>query len=199
MSLHTDTGTATPALGPYRLRDYDQLPDEPRCELVFGRLHLTASPFSRHQVASFVLGQLLGQVAEASGGIVLQPPPDVVLADHSVVQPDLVYVSAPRLAIVGKRVEGAPDFVVEILSPGTASYDRSEKQDLYAFSGVKEYWLVDHERRQIEFLVNEAGRFVAAPLVTDRYRSPAIPELHLEVSDLWQLMDAWLRRVPRAR
>jgi Uma2 family endonuclease len=193
------TGTAPPALGPYRLRDYDQLPDEPRCELVFGRLHVTASPFSRHQIVSYVLGQLLGRVAEASGGIVLQPPPDVVLADHSVVQPDLVYVSALRLAIVGNRVEGAPDLVVEILSPSTAGYDRSEKQDLYALSGVKEYWLVDHERRQIEFLTNEAGRFVPAPSVKGRYRSTKVPDLHLDVSELWRLVDATLRRLPRGR
>ena|SRR5579864_4482925 len=193
------TGTAQPALGPYRLRDYDQLPDEPRCELVFGRLHVTASPFSRHQIVSYVLGQLLGPLADAAGGLVLQPPPDVVMADHSVVQPDLVYVSSPRLAIVGNRIEGAPDLVVEILSSGTASYDRSEKRRLYALSGVKEYWLVDHERRQIEFLINETGGFAAAPQVAGRYRSPATPEIHLDLSELWQLVDAKLRLLPRGR
>jgi Uma2 family endonuclease len=199
MNLHTDTGTAPPSLGPYRLRDYDQLPDEVRCELVFGRLHVTASPFSRHQIVSYVLGQLLGRVAEAAGGIVLQPPPDIVLADHSVVQPDLVYVSAARLAIVGNRIEGAPDLVVEILSPSTASYDRSDKQHLYAFSGVREYWLVDHERRQIEFLINEAGSFEATPPAVGRYRSPATPEINLDLSELWQLVDAKLRLLPRRR
>jgi Uma2 family endonuclease len=193
------TGTAQPALGPYRLRDYDQLPDELRCELVFGRLHVTASPFSRHQIVSYVLGQLLGRLADAAGGIVLQPSPDVVMADHSVVQPDLVYVSSPRLAIVGNRIEGAPDLVVEILSPSTASYDRIEKQHLYALSGVKEYWLVDHERRQIEFLINETGRFAAAPPVTGKYRSPATPEIQLDQSELWQLVDAKLHLLPRER
>jgi Uma2 family endonuclease len=199
MGLHTETGTALPALGPYRLRDYDQLPDEPRCELVFGRLHMTASPFSRHQIVSYVLGQLLGRVAEAAGGIVLQPPPDLVLADHSVVQPDLVYVSGPRLAIVRDRLEGAPDLVVEVLSPSTATYDRTDKQRLYAFSGVKEYWLVDHERRQIEFLIYEAGCFVATPPVTSKYRSPATPEIHLDLAELWRLVDAKWRLLPRRR
>ena len=190
---------APPSLGPYRLRDYDRLPDEVRCELVFGRLHMTASPFSRHQIVSNVLGQLLGRVAEAAGGIVLQPPPDLVLADHSVVQPDLVYVSAPRLAIVRDRLEGAPDLVVEVLSPSTAGYDRSDKQRLYAFSGVKEYWLVDHERRQIEFLIYEAGTFVATPPVTGKYRSPATPEIHLDLPELWRLVDAQWRLLPRGR
>src|ERR1700686_3624785 len=118
------TGTAPPALGPYRLRDYDQLPEEPRRELVFGRLYVTPSPYPSHQIVSYVLAQLLGRVAHATGGIVFQAPLDVVLADHSVVQPDLVYLSAPRLQMVGKRVEGAPDLVIEILSSRTSRFDR---------------------------------------------------------------------------
>src|SRR5258708_7936976 len=166
MNLHTDMGMAAPALGPFRVRDYDQLPDQPRHELVFGRLYVTPSPFPRHQVVSEVLGRLLGRIADAADGLVFHAPLDVVLADHSVVQPDLIYFSAVRPRIAGKRIKAAPDLVVEILSPSTARFDRTKKQDLYAFSGVKEYWLVDQQRRQIEFLINEAGSFAAAPLVT---------------------------------
>jgi Uma2 family endonuclease len=193
MSLHTETGTARPALGPYRVQDYDQLPDQPRHELVFGRLYVTPSPFPRHQIASEVLGRLLGRIADAADGLLLHAPLDIVLADHSVVQPDLIYFSAGRVPNLSKRIEVAPDLVVEVLSPGTSRFDRTKKRNLYAISGVKEYWLVDQERRQVEFLINEAGSFVAAAPVAGRYRSPVIPEIELDVSQFWQLVDAKLR------
>jgi Uma2 family endonuclease len=193
MSTSLLTETALPALGPYRVRDYDQLPDQPRHELVFGRLYVTPSPFPRHQVVSEVLGQLLGRIADAADGLLLRAPLDVVLADHSVVQPDFIYFLGARVPSLRRRIEVAPDLVVEILSPGTARFDRTKKRNLYAFSSVKEYWLVDQERRQIEFLINEAGSFVAAAPVAGRYRSPAIPEIEFDVSQLWQLVDAKLR------
>jgi Uma2 family endonuclease len=186
-------GAAPPALGPYRLRDYDRLPDQPRHELVFGRLYVTPSSFPPHQVVSEMLGQLLGRFANAADGLLLRAPLDIVLANHSVVQPDFIYFSAARVPSLSKRIEAAPDLVVEILSPGTARFDRTKKRNLYAFSGVKEYWLVDQKRRQIEFLINEAGSFVAAAPVRSRYRSRATPEIVLDVSRLWQLVDAKLR------
>jgi Uma2 family endonuclease len=160
---------------------------------------VTPSPFPRHQIVSEVLGQLLGRIADAAGGLLFHAPLDIVLADHSVVQPDLLYFSAARLPSADQRIEAAPDLVVEILSPGTARFDRTKKRNLYAFSGVKEYWLVDQERRQIEFLINEAGSFVAAAPVTGWYRSPAIPEIALDISQLWQLVDAKLRLLQRGR
>ncbi|HVR07793.1 MAG TPA: Uma2 family endonuclease [Thermoanaerobaculia bacterium] len=199
MSAILPAGAAPPRLGPHRVADYDRLPDEPRCELVFGRFHVTPSPFPRHQIVLPVLWQHFGRIAKAAGGIVFIAPLDVVLADHSVVQPDLLYVSAARLDLVGNRIEGAPDLVVEVLSGGTARYDRGTKLQLYALHGIEEYWLVDHERRQIDFLINDAGNFVAAPAVGGKYRSARLPEIHLDLSKLWRQVDAWMARVPRAR
>jgi|SRR5579864_8949921 Uma2 family endonuclease len=187
------TEAAPTALGPYRVGDYDQLPDQPRHELVFGRLYVTPSPLPPHQVVSEELGKLLGRMADAADGLLLRAPLDVALAVHSVVQPDFIYFSAARVPSLSQRIEVAPDLVVEILSPRTARFDRTKKRNLYAFFGVKEYWLVDQNRRQIEFLINEAGSFVAAPPDAGRYRSRAIPEIELDVSQLWQLVDAKLR------
>lgn len=198
MSADLLTGTPAPGLGPYRRWDYERLPDEPRCELLFGRLYVTPSPISRHQIVAQVLWQHLERIAEAAGGIVFQAPLDVALADHSVVQPDLIYVSAARLEIVGDHIEGAPDLLVEVLSPSTARLDRGEKLDLYALSGIQEYWLIGHDPPQIEFLINEAGRFVAAPPVGGEYRSRKLPEIHLEVSRFWRQVEAKLLRL-RAR
>ncbi len=192
--LHADVPVIE--IGPYRVLDYDRLPNEPRCELVFGRLYVTPSPFLPHQVVSTELVLRLHRIARDAGGLLFHAPSDVVLADHSVVQPDLVYVSASRLAILGNRVEGAPDLVVEILSQSTARLDRGRKMDLYAASGIGEYWLVTPEKRQIEFLVNRGGAFVPVPPAAAIYRSPAVPELHLDVVDFWRSVDTSLGRLP---
>ena len=87
-----------------------------------------------------------------------------------------------------RRVEGPPDLVVEIIS-GTARRDRVEKLDLYARYGVPEYWIVDPDSQVIEFLVNEGGRFVVQSPANDRYRSPRLPEVEIELSAFWREVD----------
>lgn len=173
-------------LGPYRRGDYEALPDEPRCELIFGRFYLSPSPSILHQAVLLLLSRLLDDIAMAAGGRVFPAPLDVTLADHSVVQPDVLYVSAARRRILHERVEGAPDLVIEILWPGTARRDRGQKLALYAGSDVREYWIVDSLERQIEFLVNEGGRFVVALPEGDEYRSRVLPEIHLSLPAFWK-------------
>jgi Uma2 family endonuclease len=173
-------------LGPYRRRDYEALPDEPRCELIFGRFYLSPSPSLLHQTVLILLLKRLDDIAMANGGRVFVAPLDVTLADHSVVQPDVLYVSAARRTILHERVEGAPDLVIEILSPGTARRDRGQKLALYAGSDVREYWIVDALERQIEFLVNEDGRFMVALAEGEEYRSEALPEIHLNLPVFWK-------------
>ena len=88
------------------------------------------------------------------------PPLDVVFADDTVLQPDIIVISerAPRPYPRRPVIFGAPDFVIEVLSPSTASRDRREKLAVYARYGVREYWLVDPERARIEVFVLESGR-----------------------------------------
>ena len=181
-------------LGPYRRKDYEALPDEPRCELIFGRFYLSPSPSLLHQVVLFLLSRLLDDIAVGTGGWMFVAPLDVYLVDHSVVQPDILYVSASRREILRERVEGAPDFVVEILSPGTARRDRVQKLGLYAESDVREYWVVDPLERQIEFLVNEGGRFVVALPAGPEYRSRVLPEIHLDILAFWKKVEERLSR-----
>ena len=79
---------------------------------------------------------------------------DVVLSDYDVAQPDLLFVSGERADIVTEaNIQGAPDLVVEILSPSTAGYDRGYKQILYGRHGVREYWVVDPDAETVEVLV----------------------------------------------
>ncbi len=187
VELLAEDPLAPPAdLGPYRREDYDALPDQPRCELLFGRLYLTGSPTLWHQIVASYLWRHLEGIAEPAGGLASIAPLDVALADHSVVQPDVIYVSAERLGILRQRIEGAPDLLVEVLSPGSSRRDRGEKLSLYAQTGIREYWIVDPETRLIEFLVNEAGRFIVSLPVAGIYRSQQIPEIHLEIAGFWQ-------------
>ena len=193
VDLLTEAPLAPPAgLGPYRRKDYEALPDQPRCELLFGRLYVMPCPSLPHQAVALTMGLHLDRVAQASGGRVYIAPMDVMLADHSVVQPDVIYVSPERFAVLKRRIEGAPDLLVEILSPSTARRDRGEKLVVYAQSGVREYWIVDPEVRQIEFLVNEAGRFVVALPEAGRYQSQNLPEVHLDVAEFWRQVETRL-------
>jgi Uma2 family endonuclease len=177
-------------LGPYREADYLALPDEPRCELLYGRLLVTPAPNVRHQLVAGRILRLLLDLADREGGIAVTSPVDVVLADHSVVQPDVIYVSAARRAIVRQRVEGAPDLVVEIPSPGTARRDRGEKLRLYAEAGVAEYWVVDPALDPFEFLVNEGNTFRVQVAEGTTSRSAVVPGLALEPDAFWRAIPA---------
>lgn len=181
-------------LGPYRRRDYESLPDEPRCELLFGRFYLSPSPSLLHQTILLQLSRLLDDVAARAGARVFVAPLDVHLTDHSVVQPDILYVSSSRREILEERVEGAPDLVIEILSPGTARRDRVQKLALYAQTNVREYWVVDPVERQIEFLVNQDGRFTVFLPAGTEYLSPVLPEIHLDLPAFWKRVEERLSR-----
>ena len=75
---------------------------------------------------------------------------DVILSDSDLVQPDILYVSNERSQILGRWVHGAPDLVVEILSPATRKVDEAIKRRLYDRVNVREYWIVDPAARRIE-------------------------------------------------
>jgi Uma2 family endonuclease len=124
--------------------------------------------------------------ADRYGGHAIVSPVDVVLAEHSIVQPDVIYVTEARTSILGARVEGAPDLAVEILSPGTARRDLGEKLRLYAESGVAEYWIVDPGLRTFEFLENTGEGFRLRLPEDTTYRSAAIAGLELDLETFWR-------------
>ena len=175
--------------GPYRRADHADLPDEPRCELIYGRFYLCPGPVPLHQYLVLRLGRLLDEVAERTGGLALAAPMDVHLARHSVVQPDLLYVSPARSEIVQNWIEGAPDLVVEILSPSTASRDQVHKLNLFADAGVSEYWIVDPAGRHIAFLVSDGAAFTVHPPESGRWQSSVVPEIELDIDALWAAVE----------
>ena len=143
---------------------YYQLEDEERYEVLDGELLMVPAPDTRHQDAQRELGLRLGHfVAEHNAGKMFFSPTDVVLAENQVVQPDLVFIRAERVAqiVTARAVMGPPDLVVEILSPSSLQRDRHQKLELYARSGVPEFWIVDPANRSIEVLVLEEGKYTA--------------------------------------
>ncbi len=136
----------------FTINDYMSTPNGKRYQLLDGELILASSPTSKHQSISGQLYLTMTQfVTQSQLGRVWYAPLDVILSDHDVVQPDLLFVSSGRANIVTEaNVQGAPDLVVEILSPATAQHDREYKRTLYSRHGVREYWLVDPEEDMVE-------------------------------------------------
>ena len=142
-----------------------------------------------HQLLVMRIWRILDDLAEAVGGEALAAPMDVHLADHTVAQPDVLYVSPERQEILQTWIEGAPDLVVEVLSPSTARMDRLLKLNRYAEGGVREYWLVDPAARTIEFYVNDGERFVVHAQDGGSWTSPAVPGIELDIDGLWAAVE----------
>jgi len=176
-------------LGPYRRSDYGQF-DPQSCELLLGRLYARFQPSFAHQIVLRCAWRHLHRIARATRGRAYLGPIDLALADHSVVKPDVFYLSEGQRDLLVDHQEAAPDLIVEVLSPETARQDRREKVRLYARCGVKEYWLVDPEARRIDILVNEGGHFGPTLPTDGRYKSPTIAGVTLDVAAFWRDVEA---------
>jgi len=170
--------------------DLMAMPEEngKRYELLGGELYVSASPSRKHVWIASRLGLLLGNhVAERDLGMVFTAPGDIRFSDVDVVVPDIFFLSTRRMKIYGDQfVDGAPDLVVEILSPSTRLRDLNQKRVLYETRGVSEYWIVDLENQSISVLSLSAdGRYEHVPPEGDRVVSPVLPELELLNSSLF--------------
>ena len=159
--------------------DYMNTPDEVRCQLIDGELVLAPSPTDKHQAVSAEMFVALRQfVRQRRLGIVRFAPLDVVFPNHEVFQPDILFVSDDRADIITEaNIQGAPDLVVEILSPSSARYDRGHKQTVYAREGVREYWIVDPAAETVEVLSESAAGWTLAATFgfEDDLVSPLLP------------------------
>lgn len=170
--------------------DYCALPnDGRRYEILEGELAVTPSPSRAHQRASGNLFVILHHhVRERKLGEVFPAPFDVILEKTSIVVPDLLFVAQGRFEIVTDRgVEGSPDLIVEVISPGTARRDRVEKAQLYARHGVRHYWLVDPDARTIEAFELAEGQYRRTVHLTgDTMFAPSLfPGLTISLRSLW--------------
>ncbi|HEX8903568.1 MAG TPA: Uma2 family endonuclease [Longimicrobiaceae bacterium] len=142
-----------PAVRRWTYEEFARLPDDGnRYEVIEGELYVSPAPTLSHQKTLFNLGFVLeGFIREHGLGELYPGPADVLFGEGDYLEPDLLFVRADRKEILKDRgVEGAPDLVVEVISPKTASRDRKLKRDRYAHFGVAEYWVVDPVKRRIE-------------------------------------------------
>ena len=177
--------TAQPVLK-FTYEHYRTTPEDKRYELLDGDLLMTPAPNLKHQGVQRHLGsRLSGFIEEQALGEFFFAPCDVVLSNHDVVQPDLLFVSRERAHLLsgGDAVRVAPDLVVEILSPATADRDRGYKHALYAKHGAAEYWLVDPAAETIEVHRRQSGALAAADTFGrgQTFRSPLLAGFELDV------------------
>ncbi|HVG44364.1 MAG TPA: Uma2 family endonuclease [Longimicrobium sp.] len=171
--------------------EFARLPDDGnRYEIIGGELYVTPAPTLTHQKVVTRLMFALEQFIRAHGlGELYVGPVDVLFAEGDYLEPDLVFVRTDRTTILKDRgVEGAPDLVVEVLSPKTAARDRKLKRERYAHFGVAEYWIVDPTMRRIE--VHRAGddRMQRIEVATESLQwtpVPGGPTLTLNVPELF--------------
>jgi Uma2 family endonuclease len=163
--------------------------DGKRYELFQGALAVTPSPLFRHQELVTRLLYALETACRAAGsGRVLPGPIDVILTPRTVFVPDLVFVSKERAALCSRRgIEGAPDLVVEILSPGTSKRDRGPKRTLYGEHGVTEYWIVDGDAERLERHLLKDGTLQLTETLGPGavLRTPLLTALVLPIAELF--------------
>jgi len=171
--------------------DYLALPEtKQRYEIIDGELIWRCpAPTIKHQrVVKKACVKLDPFVEENDLGELILSPVDVVVSRNPLRmrQPDLLFVRKERLSIVQERVEGAPDLVIEVLSPGNARPSVLEKLSDYARIGVRECWIFSPEALTLEVLVLNRGRYKRLGLFGsgDRIRSQVWPQLSLTVDDL---------------
>ena len=176
--------TANPRIK-FTYADYRNTPDDKRYELIDGDLIMAATPPIAHQRSSLEIVTLLYPfVLERALGKIFYAPTDVVLSDMDVVQPDILFISNERAHIITEdNIRGAPNLVIEVLSPSTAARDRTLKRALYAKHGVQEYWQVDTDARTIAVLTLADNGFELAAVYGEgqTLASPLLPGFALDL------------------
>ena len=147
----------------YTYEDLQNFEDEKRYELINGELYLMSSPTTLHQK---IIGEIHGQLYNYLKGKKCQSfvsPLDVCLSgvrnpkkEYNVVQPDILVVCYENKITNNMGIQGAPDLIIEVLSPTSKKHDTFVKYNLYQYYGVKEYWIIDGEVGVIyQYIINE--------------------------------------------
>lgn len=179
-----------PKQGSWTFDDYAALPnDGHHYEIVNGVLLMAPAPSPDHQSIAVRLTYYLFAHVELGGrGRVFAGPIDVELGPKDVFQPDvLVLLNAHLDRIAAKRIIGAPDLVVEVASPGTATFDRLTKYDVYARADIAEYWIVRPVHRTVEVLVLRNREYQSLGVFHGQQTLPSkiVPELSVRVGQFF--------------
>ena len=170
----------------YTYTDYLTWPDEERWEIINGEAYnMTPAPSVRHQT---VVGNLYLRLRTKTGSpcYVGIAPTDIVFDEYNVVQPD-VFVVCDKNKVGEKAITGAPDLVIEVVSPATEVKDKREKKNLYERFGVAEYLLVFPERDYVERYLLQEGKY-GAPEIVNWDETINIVTLDMEIN-LWEIFE----------
>ncbi len=183
-----------PATGAWTYEDLLALPDDGRrWEIVEGELHEMPAPSWAHSTIMFNLVMLLGPLVRALGGVFRFAPTAVFFAGANPVEPDILVLLPGNPASPSARgLEGAPDLVVEVLSPSSRGHDLLTKRALYARAGVREYWLVDPDRRTVDVLTleGEGYRTVQRAAGDDIARSELLADVAIALPEIFAGVDS---------
>ncbi len=141
---------------------FNSLPEGTSIQLIENNLIMSPAPLDRHAMLVMEFGSELHQLAKKNKwGVVRVAPYDVYLDGSNAYQPDVCFIAGNRSHLIKKNgLHGAPNLVIEVLSPGTARYDQNQKKAVYERCGVTEYWIVDPDDNTATgyMLVNDAYR-----------------------------------------
>ena len=177
---------------PQSVAEYLAMPEgAPYFQFISGKAIEMAAPILIHQQIISNLNIYLGLfIKQKKLGILYPAPIDVYFTETDYFQPDLVFVSNERSEILENRknIKGAPDLVVEVLSPSTGYYDLSHKKAIYEQEGVREYWLVYPDEFRVEVLQNSDNGFVVLNQArkTGVVRSAVLEGFALEIAEIFE-------------
>lgn len=160
----------------YQLPEYEE---NTLIQLIDGEVVIGMAPIIKHQQIVMKIIALFIRIAEQKQGQVFTAPTEVYLDEFNVYEPDILYLTPDsNCAVTEKNLVGAPDLVVEVLSPSTAKYDRSTKFQAYQQHGVDEYWIVDpvHETVEVWQLTNNRFNLLGAFADGDTFTSRPLGE-----------------------
>ena len=179
-----------PASRPITVLDYRELPEGPPFyQLIEGDLYMAPSPDAFHQdISGNIYFLIRSHLAKKPLGLVRFAPSDVELTDLNVYQPDIYFVAKARRSILTDHgVAGAPNLIVEVLSPRTARLDRGAKRAIYARTGVEELWLVDPEALEVTVYHLRKSADVPASIYKEKHKfqTPLLPGLRISVAKIF--------------
>ncbi len=183
----------SPLVKTYTLEEFWALPEPPdhsKLELIAGVLYMTPPPGYTHDNAVSRLNRALSQylMDARNPGTLYVPRAAIWTSTNTYLEPDLFYVSAETEATLDPEHRTTADLVIEVISPGSAIYDRNTKADTYAALGIKELWLVDETAETIEVRRQTAKTFEAGVVFEkgEKLNSAVLPGLSLSVSQKFE-------------
>jgi len=174
------------------LEQYEALPEEKRVEVFDGVIYDMASPSQDHQTISIELSTIINTYIKSKKGScrVFNAPFDVKLSDHplTIVQPDIMVI-CDKNKLDGKRCNGSPDFIIEIVSPSNPSDDYIRKLYYYKNYGVREYWIVDPRRKTVTINYFEGNKLSIQYSFDSTIKVNIYDDLLINFSDIADLLN----------